>query len=204
MGVLRWLSKLGYYLISPTFLCDKQLVDLERECCESLRYRWFYKRKEYGEPVDADDIEKAFKRYYGLSTVNFMACDTVYLEPKSPDILLEWIRLDWTDLKPYLTEHWDCDDFAMLFVVRTRMITGWGFTWTVGEIRREDTGELIGYHAWVTTYQVDKKGELIVRAMEPQTDELSDTAVFPMDLDGDGNYEPVKYRPIPVWPQVTV
>ena len=202
MGLLKWLTKIGYTLIRPVFLCDEQLSELERNIVLEERYRWFLQYNNEDNLVTADQLLEAFKRLYGVDPVFFFACDEVYYVAPTLGLLRKWVKYDWTNKLDYIVNTFDCDNFAALFATRTRLITGWAVTWTVGEIRRLDNNELIGYHAFCTCYYLDGK-EVRAIAHEPQTNELSENARFTL-YDEDGRPFEVYYKPIDMWPQVTV
>jgi len=67
----------------------------------------------------------------------------------------------------YLSERFDCDDFAMLYKALAVMITKKnGFIFVVGKLYGSD-GKFLGYHAWVLV--ITDRGWYFV---EPQTGDI--------------------------------
>jgi len=79
----RILSKLAYSLLSLGSLCNEQLVAIEKQVVDELKYRWFVERE--AEAVGWEELLEAFTTLYNLdkNSVWFFACDPTYLVPRS-------------------------------------------------------------------------------------------------------------------------
>ena len=198
-SLARLVNKIFLRLLKPSLLCERQLSTLEKNVVEELRYRWFVERLGETECVTGADILEAFRRLYGVRNPNLILLDLTYLVPKSRESLLEYLRTDWTEGIRYILDTWDCDNYSIYLASRMRLITGWASTVTLGEVRYEDTWELLGYHAWLTVYYEGGDG-LAAEALEPQTDELSRDARF--RILEDGGWRTLVYRPVESWPQI--
>ena len=85
--------------------------------------------------------------------------------------LAEWkrfIKHDWVDLREYLVDKFDCDNFAYLFAARAALLLGVNSAGVAGGLMKKATGS-IG-HAYTIIVTKEKK----VYAMETQTDVMTE------------------------------
>ena len=99
------------------------------------------------------------------------------------------IELDWTNYRRYVSEFFDCDDFARVF--KAHLLEIWrinGVGYVVGEVRDAKTNQLLGYHGWNCIITSDGK----VYFYEPQRDWIEEVK------DGKAIFRD-KYVYIPYW-----
>lgn len=100
------------------------------------------------------------------------------------------IEHDWTDEKEYVSEYYDCDNFANTFAARLAEIYGLN---TAGrysvEIRKPDTEERIGFHRANIVVTMEKDG-LKAWLYEPMKDGLVEIQKGELPVIGDWQYKP--------------
>lgn len=84
----------------------------------------------------------------------------------------EIIEIDWTDEKEYVSDRYDCDNFAGAFSARAAEVYGLnsaGEAW--GSMKYNETNLTVG-HVFTAIVIVDIIGHLSLYILEPQTDKF--------------------------------
>jgi len=89
---------------------------------------------------------------------------------KFKDILELWHK--WLSLIHYITDVFDCDDYAFLFK-EFMALCGYNSAGVlIGEITDLNTNQFLGYHAWNVILFINQQGVYKVMEFEPQLDDF--------------------------------
>jgi len=153
--------------IDLTKLDSKELRDLILGAYSQIRKNFNIKPQE----VDYSEIQKSFnERYEG----SFIAWDRKFYACTAE----EYDRIAgflWQDLKEWVKNHYDCDNFGgawKVFCYEIFGITAVGLS--VGTVYDKDTGNRIGGHAYGHNYTTDK-GVLL---FEAESDRRTDSHII--------------------------
>ena len=103
----------------------------------------------------------------------------------------EIIKIDWTDKKKYLTDFYDCDNFAFLFAARMAEIFELNSAGVAhGHIYNKDTGKWIAGHFWNVIVSNDFK----LWFYEPMKDLYERDLPNQRTIIEDWDYYPLSFR----------
>lgn len=175
-------ESLAYKLIR--WLIDSLLSEEEKQ---ELAVELYY------EPPDIEVVEVDWNTLFnhvhsvlGLNPRDIWLWDAKYRVPRLGSIekIVKW---DWTNVKSYIREYFDCDDFARVFkahMLEYYMVNSVALA--IGEVRDKNTNRLLGYHAWNYITVINGDGKLVTLLFEPQTDMYTSG-----DIIGGWKYKPL-------------
>lgn len=136
-----------------------------------------YKMMKSAFRLEPKEIEGSAFYYFLLSKtsgVNHILLDgKYYLIPFSQ--WLDIINVDWINLRPWITEVFDCDDHAFAFsshISEMFDINSKGAVY--GRVLNKDTGKEVGWHYWNAIVSKEQDGSLHLYYYEPGTDQYAE------------------------------
>ena len=84
------------------------------------------------------------------------------------------IQADWVHLKQYLTDKFDCDNFAFAFATHISELYDISVSTIYGQALDKNTHNLVGWHYWNTIPTVEADGSKHLWFFEPQTSNMTE------------------------------
>lgn len=154
------------------------------------RALWFFKNAFGVKPKSTtQSYLRAFLAGKNVPLNKIMWADSKY-QYVDLDTMKSIIKYDWTDEKKYVSEVFDCDDFAFTFKAHLHErfhLNNVGMARSI-KITDADTGEDKGYHR-ANVFFAEDNGELKLYFFEPQTDRFVEITDYrePIKLTGWNN-----------------
>lgn len=99
------------------------------------------------------------------------------------------IQYDWAHLKPYITDKWDCDNYAFAFAVHISELYDISVSTIYGQALDKNTHNLINWHYWNTLITAEPDGSKHIWFLEPQNLNLVEVVGQPDIIMGNWIYK---------------